>query len=101
MRKISMLGAGLIGNFYTTTLLGQRSQDQISVICAITENEAHAFAEKFQIPRWTDNIEKAIRDPETDLVVIGLPNYLHKHAVTLAAEAGKAVLCTKPLGLNA
>ena len=101
MRKITMLGGGLIGNFYTTALLGQRNRDQISVICAVTEAEAHTFAEKYQIPRWTDSIEKAVNDPETDVVVVGLPNFLHKKAVLLAAQAGKAVLCTKPLALNA
>jgi len=101
MRKITMLGAGLIGNFYTTALLGQRSRDQVSIICAVTEVEAHAFAEKFHIPRWTDSIEQAVNDPETDVVVVGLPNFLHKKAVLLAAQAGKAVFCTKPLGLNA
>lgn len=44
---------------------------------------------------------EAIRDPEVDTVVIGLPNYLHKQAALLAAEAGKAVLCTKPLATSA
>ncbi len=101
MRKITMLGAGLIGNFYTMTLHGQRSRDQVSVICAATEAEAKAFAEKYGVPRWTTDMAKAINDPETDLVVVGLPNYLHKEAVLLAAKAGKAVLCTKPLGRNA
>ena len=43
---------------------------------------------------------EAVRDPEVDTVIIGLPNYLHKKAALLAAEAGKAVLCTKPLALN-
>ena len=43
----------------------------------------------------------AINDPETDVVVIGLPNHRHEEAVLLAAEAGKAVLCTKPLGRTA
>ena len=101
MRKITMLGAGLIGNFYTMTLTGQRSRDEIKVICAAKKEEARAFAEKYAIPRWTDDMAEAINDPETDLVVVGLPNYLHKKAVLLAAQAGKAVLCTKPLGRNA
>jgi predicted dehydrogenase len=43
----------------------------------------------------------AIRDPEVDTVVIGLPNHQHEAAVLLAAEAGKAVLCTKPLARTA
>lgn len=101
MRKISLLGAGLIGNFYAAALLGQRSQDRISIVCAVTQEEARIFAVKHSIPRWTDSIEQAVTDPETDLVVVGLPNFLHKRAVLLAAQAGKAVLCTKPLGLNA
>jgi predicted dehydrogenase len=43
----------------------------------------------------------AINDPETDVVVVGLPNHLHRDAVLLAAQAGKAVLCTKPLARTA
>jgi predicted dehydrogenase len=96
-----MLGAGLIGNFYAMTLLGKRSRDKIEVVCAATQKDAQEFAQKYGIPRWTDDIAEAINDPETDLVVVGLPNYLHKKAVLLAAQAGKAVLCTKPLGMNA
>jgi predicted dehydrogenase len=45
-------------------------------------------------------MSKAIQDPEIDTVIIGVPNYLHKKAVLLAAEAGKAVLCTKPLAIS-
>lgn len=101
MRTITMLGAGLIGTFYTSTLLGMRSKDKVGVICAAHETAAHDFAKKWGIPRWTTSIEDAINDPETDLVVIGLPNYLHKEAVLLAAKAGKPILCTKPLGRNA
>ena len=40
---------------------------------------------------------QAIAHPETDTVVIGLPNDLHQEAVELCAKHGKAVLCTKPL----
>lgn len=101
MHKITMLGTGLIGSFYTATLLGQRSRDQIKVVCSRTTEEAQAFAEKYHIPRATNSIAEAIYDPETDVVVIGLPNNLHKEAALLAAQAGKSILCTKPLGRNA
>lgn len=101
MRKITMLGAGLIGTFYTNTLQGMRNRDKVEVICAVNDEEAKKFAVTWNIPRWTSSIEKAINDPETDLVVVGLPNYLHKEAVLMAAKAGKPVLCTKPLGRDA
>lgn len=100
MRKIAMLGAGLIGRFYTMSLLGFRGNDEIKVVCSKSPGTAASFAEEFGIPRSTTDLAEAIRDPEVDTVIIGLPNYLHKKAVLLAAEAGKAVLCTKPLATS-
>ena len=101
MHKIALLGTGLIGRFYTMSLLNFRGRDEIRVVCAVDDDEARKFAQEFHIHRWTSDIEDAVRDPEIDTVIIGLPNYLHRKAVLLAAEAGKAVLCTKPLGTNA
>jgi predicted dehydrogenase len=96
-----MLGTGLIGMFYTMVLNGDRSVDQVHTVYSRTEDHVKAFAEKWGIPKWTTNMEEAINDPETDVVVVGLPNILHKEAVIMAAEAGKAVLCTKPLARSA
>lgn len=99
--NITLLGAGLIGTFYTMTIHGQRSRDRVHTVCALSDGEAEAFARKWGIPKWTSDLAEAVRDPETDLVIVGLPNDLHKRACLLAAEAGKAVLCTKPLARNA
>lgn len=101
MSQITMLGTGLIGTFYTMTLLGQRGRDQIKMVCSRNEQHAKAFADQWDIPRWSTDMAAAVNDPETDTVVVGLPNYLHKQAVLLAAQTGKAVLCTKPLACNA
>lgn len=101
MRKITMLGTGLIGTFYTMTLMGMRNKDQVKIVSALSEESAKKFAAKWNIPRWTTSIKEAINDPETDLIIIGLPNHLHKEAVLLAVQAKKPVLCTKPLGRNA
>ena len=62
---------------------------------------AQAFSERWSIPEHTTDLTAAIEHPDTDVVVVGLPNYLHEEAVGLAAAAGKAVLCTKPLGRTA
>ena len=101
MHKIAMLGAGLIGRFYMMSLLGYRGKDEVKVVCAHTGDGAAKFAQEFNIQRSTADMAEAIQDPEIDTVIIGLPNYLHKKAVLLAAEAGKAVLCTKPLAISA
>jgi len=101
MANIAMLGAGFIGMFYTMALTARRGSDRIRVICGREPDEIKAFAAKWGIPKWTTSIAEAVRDPDVDVVVIGLPNNLHREAAVLAAEAGKAVLCTKPLARTA
>lgn len=99
--KIAMLGTGLIGMFYTMTLHGQRSRDRVHTVYSRSEDRARAFAQEWGIPKWTTDLAEAINDAECDVVVIGLPNHLHEECVQLAADAGKAILCTKPLGRTA
>lgn len=101
MHKVTMLGTGLIGMFYTMTLQGKRSRDEVHVVYSRTEERARQFAEDWGIHKWTTDLAEAINDPETSVVVIGLPNNQHVEAAITAAEAGKAVLCTKPLARDA
>ena len=99
--KITMLGGGFIGRFYTATLHNQRGLDRVHHVYSRREETAKTLAEDWDIPKWTTDMEEAVNDPETDVVVIGLPNNLHQQAAELAAAAGKAVLSTKPLGRTA
>ena len=101
MAKITMLGTGLIGTFYTQTLHGTRGRDRVVNVYSRSAARARAFAATHGIGRWTDDLKKAVHDDESEIVVVGLPNDVHREAVELAAAAGKAVLCTKPLGRTA
>jgi predicted dehydrogenase len=99
--RITMLGTGLIGDFYTATLHGQRGRDRVEVVYSKSAERADAFRDRWGIASATTDLKAAIEHPETDVVVIGLPNYLHQEVVAQVAAAGKAVLCTKPLGRTA
>ena len=101
MHRITMLGTGLIGGFYTMALHNHRRRDRVHVAYSRSPDRAAKFAAEWGIPRHTANLEEAIRDAETDVVVVALPNHLHEEAVLAAAAAGKAVLVTKPLGRTA
>ena len=98
---ITMLGTGLIGEFYTNTLQRQRGRDQVRVVYSRSAERAAAFKDRWGIAEATTDLRAAIEHPDTDVVVIGLPNFLHEEAVELVAKAGKAVLLTKPLGRTA
>ncbi|HZT16465.1 MAG TPA: Gfo/Idh/MocA family oxidoreductase [Gaiellaceae bacterium] len=95
--RVTMLGTGLIGLFYTRTLHGRRGLDRVHVVYSRSSERAQAFARDNDVPVTTTDLQEAIAHPETDVVVIGLPNHLHLEAVELCARHGKAVLCTKPL----
>ncbi len=99
--RVCLLGAGLIGMFYTMALQRHRGKDHVTVVYSRTRESADKFAQQWNIPYATNDLQAAIGHPEVDVVIVALPNYLHESAVLAAAAAGKAVLCTKPLGRTA
>ena len=99
--KIAILGTGFISDFYTSTLHSQRALDRVHTVYSRSIKKGNIFKEKWGIENCTDDMNSAINNTEVDTIIIGLPNHLHKDAVLAAAEAGKSILCTKPLGRNA
>ena len=98
MVNICILGGGFIGRFYADSLIGRRGKDLVKVVYARKEETALRFAKDYNVPHSTTDMEAAITHPETDIVVIALPNYVHEEAVMLCVKHKKPVLCTKPLG---
>ena len=101
MQKISMLGSGFIGRFYTDSLHGYRNKDRVVSIYSRREESAKKFAEDYDVPHWTTDMEESIAHKDVDVVCISLPNNLHEEAVHLCCKHNKAVICTKPLGRTA
>ncbi len=101
MIKLCILGGGFIGRFYAESLIGRRGKDEVKVIYARREETAVRFAKDYNVPHYFTDMEAAIAHPETEMVIISLPNYVHEEAVNLCVKHKKAVLCTKPLGRTA
>ena len=62
---------------------------------------ARSWADEFSIPHPHGSYEAVIADPEVQAIYIPLPNELHRPWVEAAANAGKHILCEKPLALDA
>ena len=71
--SITMLGTGLIGDFYTTTLHGQRSRDRVQVVYSRSAERGTAFQARHGIAESTTDMAAAIEHPDTDVVVVGAP----------------------------
>lgn len=74
---------------------------RLVAVASRDEERARAFAEDQGIPRAYGSYEALLEDEEVDAVYVPLPNSLHKEWTIRAAQAGKHVLCEKPLALDA
>jgi predicted dehydrogenase len=74
---------------------------EIAGIASRDRAKAEDAARLFRIPKAYGSYEEMLADPAIEAVYIPLPNHLHVPMSICAAEAGKHVLCEKPIGLNA
>ena len=80
-------------------LAGERGS--IVAIASRDAGRAASVAANFGIPRSYGSYELLLSDPEIEAIYNPLPNHLHVSWTVRALEAGKHVLCEKPIGLNA
>ena len=99
--KLAILGSGFIARFYADALVAQRRKDIITMVYSRTEANAIKFADDYNVKAYTTNIKECVEHEDVDAVIIALSNDMHLESILACADAGKHVLCTKPLGRNA
>jgi D-xylose 1-dehydrogenase (NADP+, D-xylono-1,5-lactone-forming) len=73
---------------------------RVAAVASRDLNRASAYAAKWEIPTAHGSYEDLLADPDIHVIYIGLPNHLHAEWSIRALEAGKHVLCEKPLALS-
>ena len=79
----------------------EAERSEIIAVASRDPAQARGVAERFEIPRVHASYEALLADPDIEAVYIPLPNNLHMQWTIAAIEAGKHVLCEKPIALNA
>jgi myo-inositol 2-dehydrogenase/D-chiro-inositol 1-dehydrogenase len=98
--KIGVIGAGRIGKVHAATLVQNVPQAKVLAIADIDLAGASELAQKFGIPKVSNNYKDIINDPEIEAVVICSPTDTHAQYIIEAAQAGKHIFCEKPVDLT-
>jgi len=105
--NIGMIGCGFMGRTHSNAFRQVKQffdipfQPVLKTICARTEERARTFAGNWGYESYETDWRKLVESPNIDLVDIASPNDTHAEIAIAAAEAGKMVMCEKPLGRNA
>ncbi len=80
--------------------VGAADRAVMAAVASRDGERAAAFASEHGIGRWFGSYEALLDSPDVDVVYIALPNHLHARWTIQALDAGKHVLCEKPLALT-
>jgi len=95
-----LIGAGDIATRRIAPALRDLENCELVSISRSHSELAQEFAEQFGALKWFADWREQVADSEIDAVYIATPVYLHAYQTIAAAEAGKHVLCEKPMALS-
>ena len=95
-----ILGTGYIAGMFAADL-ARVPGARLVAVGSRSKEKADAFGERFGIPHRHGSYAELVQDPSVQAVYISTPASAHKDNMLLCLNAGKAVLCEKPLTVNA
>lgn len=104
--NIGMVGYGFMGRTHSNAYRKVNNffdldyRPVLKAVCARSEDAVKTFADTWGYESTETNWRKLIERDDIDAIDICTPNNLHKEIAIAAAEAGKMILCEKPLAMN-
>src|SRR5580693_9454515 len=105
--RVGMVGCGFMGRTHSNAFgkvnrfFELEYEPVLTAVCARNRAEAEAFADNWGYASFETDWRKLAARKDIDLIDIASPNDTHAEIAIAAAEAGKMVMCEKPLGRNA
>ncbi len=97
--KWGIMGTGKIAETFAKGVAGSQTGALVAV-GSRTQEAADRFGTQYDIPRRHPSYEALIADPEVEAIYLSMPNHIHAEWTIKCAEAGKHILCEKPLTVN-
>ena len=94
--QIGIIGAKFAGSFHAD-MWAQMHNAEVAAIADLDDAARMDYKTKYSVNRDYKTYEELVADPDVDVVDICLPNFLHAKVAIAAMEAGKDVICEKPI----
>ena len=99
--KWGILATGNIAGKFAETVGKMEPEEQIAAVGSRSPERGKEFAERYGIPAYYASYEELLADSQVEAVYVATPNRLHFEDCKRCLEAGKHVLCEKPLTTRA
>src|SRR5512132_2224822 len=96
-----IIGAGDVAEHKSGPPLYRTPGSELVAVMRRDADKAAGFARRHGARRWYTDARDLVADPDVNAVYIASPHNLHLEHVRIAARAGKAILCEKPMGRSA
>jgi predicted dehydrogenase len=98
--KVGIIGSGFEADIHAAAFRILPDEAEVVAVASPTPGKAERFARERGIPRFFTDYRKLLAEPDIEMVTVAAPNALHAPVTVDAAEAGKHVVCEKPLCLT-
>ena len=97
---VGIIGCGWAGAQHARSYTSSQADMRLRAVCDIAEEKARGFAAEWGAESWHQDYRRLLADPKIEAVSICLPHHLHSIVAVDAAEAGKHIICEKPMANN-
>jgi len=94
--RVAVIGAGIWGTAHIRAY-SQHAAAELVAICDVNEERARSAASQWGVPNYYTSVEEMLAGAELDAVSVATPDTAHAEIVVRCAQAGKHILCEKPL----
>jgi myo-inositol 2-dehydrogenase/D-chiro-inositol 1-dehydrogenase len=98
--KVGIIGSQFEADIHAASFQIMPEEAEVVAVASPTPGHPEALAKKYGIPRVFHDYRRMLAEDQIEMVTIAAPNYLHARMTIDAANAGKHVVCEKPLCLT-